>query len=51
MLTEFHQNTIANMTAALDYVCKAIPADKDNTELRKRMQTNSFSVRGLGNAP
>ena len=37
MLTEFDQNTIANMTAALDYVCKKIPADKDSTELRKRI--------------
>jgi hypothetical protein len=37
MLTEFDQNTIANMTAALDYVCKKIPADKDSNELRKRI--------------
>jgi hypothetical protein len=37
MLTEFDQNTIANMTAALDYVCKKIPADRDSTELRKRI--------------
>ena len=37
MLTEFDQNTIANMTAALDYVCKKVPADKDSTELRKRI--------------
>jgi hypothetical protein len=35
MLTEFDQNTIANMTAALEYVCKKIPADKDSQELRK----------------
>ena len=25
------------MTAALDYVCKKIPADRDSTELRKRI--------------
>jgi len=37
MLTEFDQNTIANMTAALDYVCKKIPADRDSTELRKQI--------------
>ena len=37
MLTEFDQNTIANMTAALDYVCKKIPADRDSTELRKKI--------------
>jgi hypothetical protein len=37
MLTEFDQTTIANMTAALDFVCKKIPADKDTNELRKRI--------------
>lgn len=37
MLTEFDQTTIANMTAALDFVCKKIPADKDSNELRKRV--------------
>lgn len=36
MLT-LDQNTIANMTAALDFVCKKIPADKDSKELRKRI--------------
>jgi hypothetical protein len=37
LLTEFDQNTIANMTAALEYVCKKIPADKDSHEMRKRI--------------
>jgi hypothetical protein len=37
MLTEFDQTTTANMTAALDFVCKKIPADKDSNELRKRI--------------
>jgi hypothetical protein len=37
MLTEFDQTTIANMTAALDFVCKKLPADKDSNELRKRI--------------
>jgi ketopantoate reductase len=37
MLTEFDQNTIANMTAALDHVCKKIPADRDSSELRKKI--------------
>jgi len=36
-LTEFDQSTIANMTAALEHVCKKIPADKDTHELRKRI--------------
>jgi hypothetical protein len=37
MLIEFDQNTMANMTAALEYVCKKIPADKDNHDTRKRI--------------
>ena len=37
MLTEFDQNTIANMTAALEYVCKRIPPDEDCHEIRKRI--------------
>jgi hypothetical protein len=41
MLTEFDQTTIANMTAALDFVCKKIPADKDSNELRKRIGDKS----------
>ena len=37
MLTKFDQSTIANMTAALDYVCKKIPTEKDSTHLRKQI--------------
>ena len=37
MLTEFDQSTLANMTAALDAVCKRIPADQDSYSLRKRI--------------
>jgi hypothetical protein len=37
MLTEFDQTTIANMTAALDFICKKIPAAEDSNELRKRI--------------
>ena len=37
MLTEFDQNTIANMTAALEYVCKRIPQGQDSREIRKRI--------------
>jgi hypothetical protein len=37
MLTEFDQNILANMTAALDAVRKRIPADKDSFALRKRI--------------
>jgi hypothetical protein len=37
MLTEFDQNTIANMTAALEHICKRIPPEKDSADLRKRI--------------
>ena len=48
MLTEFDQNTIANMTAALDYVCKKIPADRDSTELRKKIANELIQCAGSG---
>jgi hypothetical protein len=35
VLIEFNQSTMANMTAALEHVCKKIPADIDNHETRK----------------
>lgn len=37
MLIEFDQSTIANMTAALEWACKKLPADKDNREVRKKI--------------
>ena len=37
MLIEFDQNMMANMTVALAYVCKRIPADKDSYDTRKRI--------------
>jgi hypothetical protein len=37
MLSDFDQSTIANMTAALDFVCKKISADRDSNELRRRI--------------
>ncbi|MCP1834163.1 hypothetical protein J2R76_002500 [Bradyrhizobium sp. USDA 4532] len=37
MLEEFDHNTIANMTAAMDYVCKKIPPGRDSSALRKRI--------------
>ncbi|MBI5260727.1 MAG: hypothetical protein HY852_02775 [Bradyrhizobium sp.] len=51
MLTRFDQNTIVMLTAALDYVCKKIPADKDSHELRRRIADELVeSVRaGRGN--
>jgi hypothetical protein len=37
VLIEFDQTTMANMTAALDAVCKRIPPEKDSHEVRKRI--------------
>lgn len=37
MLIEFDQNTMANMTAALEYVCNQLPPDKDSHETRKKI--------------
>ncbi len=37
MLIELDQNTIANMTAALEFVCRKLPAKDDNHEARKRI--------------
>jgi hypothetical protein len=51
MLTEFDQNTIANMTAALEYVCKRIPADKDSQELRKFISAAMIACASSGHVP
>ncbi len=37
MLTEFDQSTVANMTAALEHVCKPISPEKDSHDLRKQI--------------
>lgn len=37
MLLDLDQNTLANMTAALEQVCKGIPPDKDSYEARKQI--------------
>lgn len=37
LLIDFDQNTLANMTAALEYACKRIPADRDTPAVRKQI--------------
>jgi hypothetical protein len=37
LLIDFDQNTLANMTAALEHVCRQIPADRDTPDIRKRI--------------
>ena len=48
MLTEFDQNTIANMTAALEHVCKRIPPEKDTAGLRKQIGTAMIECANRG---
>ncbi len=48
MLIEYDQTTLANMTAALDSVCKKISADRDCPELRKRIANAMIKVAGDG---
>jgi hypothetical protein len=35
MILSLDQSTVANMTAALEYVCKQIPPESDSHETRK----------------
>ena len=44
MLIEYDQTTLANMTAALDYVCKKLSAGQDSPELRKRIADAMIKV-------
>jgi hypothetical protein len=34
-ILDFDQSTLANMTAALEYVCRKLPCDRDNPAIRK----------------
>jgi hypothetical protein len=36
-LLDFDQTTLANMTAALEYVCQKLPPDRDNPAVRRHI--------------
>ena len=36
-MLQFDQSTLANMTAALEYVCRKLPPDRDNPAIRKHI--------------
>ena len=36
-MLRFDQTTLANMTAALEYVCRKLPVARDNPEIRKHI--------------
>lgn len=44
MLIEYDQTTLANMTAALDSVCKKISVGQDSPELRRRIADAMIKV-------
>lgn len=48
MLIDFDQNTMANMTAALERVCRKLPKDKDNYETRKSIADALAAVAKVG---
>jgi hypothetical protein len=48
MLIDFDQNTLANMTAALEHVCKRIPAEKDTPDMRKRIADEMIACARAG---
>jgi hypothetical protein len=48
MLIEFDQSTLANMTAALDFLCKKIPADKETPEARKQIADELIACAKMG---
>jgi hypothetical protein len=47
-LIEFDQTTMARMTAALEYVCRKIPTERDCQETRKRIAERIVSCARTG---
>ena len=48
MFIEFDQTTMANMTAALEAVCKQLPAERDCPGSRKRIADAIFGCAKAG---
>jgi hypothetical protein len=48
MLIEYDQSTLANMTAALDSVCKKIPLGRDTPELRRQIADAMLEAAKIG---
>jgi hypothetical protein len=47
-LLKLDQSTVANMTAALEFVCKRIPADMDSHHIRKAVADNMLASANAG---
>jgi hypothetical protein len=47
-ILQFDQSTLANMTAALEYVCRKLPPDRDNPAIRKYIAGEILSAARKG---
>lgn len=47
-LIELDQSTVANMTAALDFVCKQIPAERDTSDIRRQIADEMIARANAG---
>jgi hypothetical protein len=47
-LLHFDQSTLANMTAALEYVWRKLPTDRDNPAIRKYIAEEILAVANKG---
>jgi len=47
-ILDFDQSTLANMTAALEYVCRKLPPDRDNAAIRKYIAVEILEAAGKG---
>jgi hypothetical protein len=48
-LLELDQSTLANMTAALEYVCRKLPPERDNHAIRRYIAEEIIMASGKGN--
>ena len=47
-ILDFDQTTLANMTAALEYVCRKLPPERDNAAIRKYVAEEIVAAAGKG---
>jgi hypothetical protein len=47
-MLNFDQSTLANLTAALEYVCRKLPPDRDNPAIRKYIAKELLTVANKG---
>jgi hypothetical protein len=47
-MLKFDQTTLANMTAALEYLCRKLPPDRDNHAVRKHIAEEIIAASNKG---